>query len=118
VLTTGQAVADAGKTVSCARYTVIVTIWLGLPALSYARTPITFGPGARAIPVIEKEAEFPDKSWLPVLLFAALTTITSSRPDPPASVAVPLTVMGELVNVCPLVGLEIRTVGGVVSGAG
>ena len=28
----------------------------------------------------------------------------------------PLTVTGEVVNVCPLVGLLIKTVGGVVSG--
>jgi len=34
----------------------------------------------------------------------------------PGSLAVPLTVIGEPLNVWPLVGLEILTVGGVVSG--
>ena len=45
-------------------------------------------------------------------------TSTAFKPLPgvPGSVAVPLTVIGEARKVCPGVGLEIVTVGGVVSG--
>ena len=50
---------------------------------------------------------------------APLLTRTSTKANPllglPGSLAVPLTVIGELVNVCPPVGLLMLTVGSVVS---